>query len=136
MLLKELQSLALDVKVLTENNDELIIRELDEDDEAIPTAAARDAEERDKQTAVEEYDISGGDDEEEDIDLGSIFETDDDEDDFNGKELFGGDGEDDDFDDDDLGDKFSLFDENDDDDDDDDDDDGDIFGDDEDGKDE
>ena len=111
VLLKELQSLALDVKVLTENNDELIIRELDEDDEARPTAAARDAEERDRQTSVEEYDISGDDEEEEDIDLGSIFETDDDEDDFAGKELFGGD--DDDFDDDDDDDddgKFSLFD--------------------------
>ena len=115
VLLKELQSLALDVKVLTENNDELIIRELDEDDEAIPSAAARDAEERDRQTAVEEYDISGGDDEEEDIDLGSIFEADDDEDDFNGKELFSGD-EDEDEDDDDL-DKFSLFSDDDDDDD-------------------
>ena len=115
VLLKELQSLALDVKVLTENNDELIIRELDEDDEAIPSAAARDAEERDRQEAVEEYDIAGGDDDEEDIDLGSIFETDD-EDDFAGKELFGGDDDDFDDDEDDLGDKFSLFDENDDDD--------------------
>ena len=113
MLLKELQSLALDVKVLTENNDELIIRELDEDDEAIPTAAARDAEERDKQSPVEEYDISGEDeDEDEDFELGSIFETDD-EDDFAGKELFSGD-EDDDFDDDELGEKFSLFDDSDD----------------------
>ena len=120
VLLKELQSLALDVKVLTENNDELIIRELDEDDEAIPTAAARDAEERDRQEPVEEYDISGGDDEEEDIDLGSIFDTDD-EDDFAGKELFGGDDDDDldDLDDDDdLGEKFSLFDEDGEDDDD------------------
>ena len=112
VLLKELQALALDVKVLTENNDELIIRELDEDDEAIPTAAARDAEERDRQTAVEEDDITGEDeDEDEDFELGSIFETDDDEDGFAGKELFSGD---DDEDDDDFGEKFKLFDDGDD----------------------
>ena len=112
VLLKELQALALDVKVLTENNDELIIRELDEDDEAIPTAAARDAEERDRQTAVEEYDITGEDeDEDEDFELGSIFETDDDEDGFAGKELFSGD---EDEDDDDFGEKFKLFDDGDD----------------------
>ena len=116
MLLKELQSLALDVKVLTENNDELIIHELDEDDEALPTAAAREAEERDRQTPVEEYDISGADeDEDEDIELGSIFESDDDEDGFNGRDLFSG--EEDEDDDDDFGEKFTLFDDSDDDDD-------------------
>ncbi|HIR99425.1 MAG TPA: DNA-directed RNA polymerase subunit beta, partial [Candidatus Coproplasma avistercoris] len=115
VLLKELQSLALDVKVLTENNDELIIHELDEDDEAIPSAAARDAEERDRQTPVEEYDISGGDDDEdEEIELGSIFESDDDEDDFADKDMFPG--EEDEDDDDDFGDKFKLFDESEDDD--------------------
>ena len=115
VLLKELQALALDVKVLTENNDELIIHELDEDDEAIPTAAARDAEERDKQSPVEEYDISGHDEDEDDDDfeLGSIFETDDDEDGFAGKDLFGDD--DDKDDDDDFGEKFSLFSDDDDD---------------------
>ncbi len=110
VLLKELQSLALDVKVLTENNDELIIRELDEDDEAIPSAAMREAEERDRQQPEEEFDLSVDADEDEDIELGSIFESDDedDEDDFASKEMFGGD---EDEDDDDLGEKFSLFDE-------------------------
>ena len=38
VLLKELQSLALDVKVLTESGEELIIRELDDDDDVIPVS--------------------------------------------------------------------------------------------------
>ncbi|MCD8371918.1 MAG: DNA-directed RNA polymerase subunit beta [Clostridia bacterium] len=116
VLRKEMQSLALDVKVLTESGEELIIHELDEDDEAIPTAAAREAEERDRQQTVEEYDISGDEDDEEELELGSIFESDEDGDDFASKELFGGgDDEDDDFDDE-ITDKFTLFDGDDDDD--------------------
>ena len=125
VLLKELQALALDVKVLTENNDELIIRELDDEDDAIPTAKAREAEDREKEQPVEEYDIET---EEEDLDLGDIdlFDTDD-EDDFMSKELFSDDDMDDFGDDDDLGDKFALFDENEDMDDGEEDEIGDIF---------
>lgn len=112
VLLKELQSLALDVKVLTESGEELIIRELDDDDDAIPTARARDMKEEEDKIPEVEYDISGDkeenfDDEDEPI---SIFDND--EDDFTSKELFGGDEE---FDDDDLDEKFSLFDEDEDD---------------------
>ena len=117
VLLKELQSLALDVKVLTENNEELIIRELDDEDEAIPNAHVREAEERDKQVPDEEFDISsdvGGEDEEE-LDGFSLFDTDD-EDDFSSKELFSDEDVDDFGDDDDLGDKYTLFDTDEDDD--------------------
>jgi DNA-directed RNA polymerase subunit beta len=114
VLLKELQSLALDVKVLTENGEELIIRELDEEDEAIPNARARDIEEKESETPVEEYDISTENDDDEDIDLGdiSIFDTDD-EDNFNSKELFTDEDMDDFGDDDDFGDKYTLFDDDD-----------------------
>ncbi len=42
VLLKEMQSLALDVKVLTETGEELVIRELDDEDDAIPSARNRD----------------------------------------------------------------------------------------------
>ena len=108
VLLKELQALALDVKVLTENNEELIIRELDDEDDYTPVSRVREEQENDK-SEPEEFDLTVDDDEDEDDELGSIFESDD-EDDFVGKELFGDD-EDDFDDDDDLGDKFSLFDE-------------------------
>jgi DNA-directed RNA polymerase subunit beta len=123
VLLKELQSLALDVKVLTENNEELIIRELDDEDDAIPNAKVRDAEERERSQPTEEYDISSENDEDE-LDLGSYEIFDDDaEDDFNSKNLFNDDDMDDFGDDDDLGDKFTLFDTDDDKEDEDDDDD-------------
>jgi len=114
VLLKELQSLALDVKVLTENNEELIIHELDEDDEAIPNARAREAEDRERELPEEEFDITPEDDgEDEDIGDISLFESDD-EDDFASKELFTDEDMDDFGDDDDLGDKFTLFDDDDD----------------------
>ena len=128
VLLKELQSLALDVKVLTESGEELVIRELDEDDEAVPTARSRELREQEARMPEEELDILRHSDDDEDIDLEpvSIFDNDSDED-FNSKALFG---DDDDEDDDDLGDKFSLFDS------DDDEDAPDLFGDDDDDKDE
>ncbi len=107
VLLKELQSLALDVKVLTESGEELVIRELDDDDDAIPSARVREAQELDAKLPEEEFDLSAEEDGGEDIDLEPISIFDNDEDDFAGKELFAG-GEDDD--DDDFGDKFTLFD--------------------------
>ncbi len=108
VLLKELQSLALDIKVLTESGEELVIRELDDDDEAIPSARAREAQEQEAKIPEEELELVSHKEEiaEEDVEPISIFDTDD-EDDFTGAELFGGD---DDDDDDDLGDKFTLFD--------------------------
>ncbi|MGN0806366.1 MAG: DNA-directed RNA polymerase subunit beta, partial [Candidatus Coproplasma sp.] len=117
VLLKELQSLALDVKVLTESGEELIIHELDEDDEAIPNAKAREAEDREKEIPEEELELtSHGEEEEEDLGDISLFDEGDDEDEFsNGKDLFS-DEDMDDFGDDDLGDKFTLFDEDDEDD--------------------
>ncbi len=118
VLLKELQSLALDVKVLTESGEELVIRELDDDDESIPTARAREQQEEEAKIPEEELELVKHEDGEE-IELApmSIFDTDD-EDDFASKELFTA-AEDDE---DDLGDKFTLFDSEDDLD-------GDIFGD-------
>ncbi|MCH5142178.1 MAG: DNA-directed RNA polymerase subunit beta [Clostridiales bacterium] len=112
VLLKELQSLALDVKVLTESGEELIIRELDDEDDAIPTARAREQQEAENKVPEEEFDIVKHD-EVDDIGLDSISIFDNDEDDFASKEFFGGDGEgEDEFDDlSDLDDKFTLFDE-------------------------
>ena len=113
VLLKELQSLALDVKVLTESGDELIIREFDDEEEAADNEARR----RDalKEEELEDIDFSADDEDDED-DLGgevSLFEDDgDDEDDFSAE----GDGEDDD-DFSDISDDFnfgSLFDDEDD----------------------
>ncbi len=82
VLLKELQSLALDVKVLTESGDELVIREFEEEEEAADNEASR----RDslKDEALEEIDFNVDDDEddEDEFDV-NIFEDDsDDEDDF------------------------------------------------------
>jgi DNA-directed RNA polymerase subunit beta len=125
VLLKELQSLALDVKVLTENGEELVIRELDDEDESIPTAKVREAQEEEAHLPEEEYDLTDTDEEESidsddtDDDI-SIFDND--EDDFTAKELFDNFDEDDD---DDLGDKYKLFDSEDENSDDDDDD---LFG--------
>jgi DNA-directed RNA polymerase subunit beta len=111
VLLKELQALALDVKVLTENNEELIIRELDDDDDAIPTARAREIEEKEKEAPVEEYDIGADDEDEDDVDLGTFEIFDDDADDsFNSKPLFSDEDMDEFGDDDDLDDKYTLFD--------------------------
>ncbi len=114
VLLKELQSLALDVKVLTESGEELVIRELDDDDESIPTARAREVQEEEAKIPEEELELVARTEEEFDDEPISIFDTEDDEDEFAGKELFGGSEEDED--DDDLGDKFTLFDSEDEDD--------------------
>ncbi|MGN0823556.1 MAG: DNA-directed RNA polymerase subunit beta [Candidatus Coproplasma sp.] len=113
VLLKELQSLALDVKVLTESGEELIIHELDEDDEAIPNAKAREQEDKEKEIPEEELELTAHS-EEDDEEFGdiSLFDEGDDEDEFSGKDLFSDDDMDD-FGDDDLGDKFTLFDEDD-----------------------
>ena len=107
VLLKELLSLALDVKVLTDSGEELVIRELDDDDESIPSARMRELQEQESRVPEEELELIKHSDEEEELDLEpiSIFDTDD-EDDFTGKSLFSGDEDDDD----DLGDKFTLFD--------------------------
>ena len=113
VLLKELQSLALDVKVLTESGEELIIHELDEDDEAIPNAKAREQEDKEKELPEEELELtSHGEEEDEEFGDISLFDEGDDEDEFSGKDLFSDDDMDD-FGDDDLGDKFTLFDEDD-----------------------
>jgi len=104
VLFKELQSLALDVKVLTESKDELVLRdfsdaELNEDDE--PTSRHEDIEELDFN-----FDEEDDDDDMEEDEMDSIFEDDNDEDDFNSADLF----EDEDMDDlddlDDLDDDF------------------------------
>ena len=105
VLLKELQSLALDVKVLTESGDELVIREVEEEEDNADTAASR----RDaiKDEELEEIDFSVDDDEDEDgeFDVKSIFEEEgDDEDGFNIDEN----GDDDDFDDDEDDDTFGF----------------------------
>ena len=114
VLLKELQSLALDVKVLTESGDELIIREFDDEEEAADNEARR----RDalKEEELEDIDFSADDEDDEDGLDGevSLFEDDgDDEDDFSAD----GDGEEsDDFSD--ISDEFnfgSLFDDEEDD---------------------
>ena len=86
VLLKELQSLALDVKVLTESGDELVIREVEEEENERDNAASR----RDalKDEDVEEIDFNMDDDDDEDFDedddVKSIFDDEgDDEDGFN-----------------------------------------------------
>ena len=97
VLLKELQSLALDVKVLTESGDELIIREFEEEE---TPAVDKTPIESMKEEDFEEIDFSDDVEEDEDDEV-SLFddEDDDDEDGFN----FDGDDSDfgDDFDDDD-----------------------------------
>ncbi|MDE6597109.1 MAG: DNA-directed RNA polymerase subunit beta [Clostridia bacterium] len=113
VLLKELQSLALDVKVLTESGEELIIRELDDEDDNVPNARAREIQEDELKAPEEEFELGGMEESDDDIELEPISIFDNDEDDFEGKELFGDDALDDD---DDLGDKFTLFDSDDEDD--------------------
>ncbi len=85
VLLKELQSLALDVKVLTENNEELIIREFDDDEDT------RDSRRDDRRDLEQDLDL-GFDDEEEEEDegLGSLFDEEaGDDEDFVSDDLFG-----------------------------------------------
>ncbi|MBO5277207.1 MAG: DNA-directed RNA polymerase subunit beta, partial [Clostridia bacterium] len=111
VLLKELQALALDVRVLTESGDELVIREVEEEEDAADTAAS--AKDSVKADEMEEIDLAleDEDDEESDFDVKSIFEEDDDDEDgFNSEE------DDEDFEDEDD-DTFGfgkLFDEDDD----------------------
>ncbi|MGN1077761.1 MAG: DNA-directed RNA polymerase subunit beta, partial [Candidatus Gallimonas sp.] len=85
VLLKELQSLALDVKVLTENNEELIIREFEDDDHE-ESGRREDAHE-----AEQDFDFDMGDEEEEDDGegIGSIFDEADEDEDFVSDDLFG-----------------------------------------------
>ena len=81
VLLKELQSLALDVKVLTESGDELIIREFEEEEEAADNAASRI--DSLKEEELEEIDFnvdeSEDEDDEEEFDVKSIFEDEEDD---------------------------------------------------------
>ena len=85
VLLKELQSLALDVKVLTENNDELIIREFDDEDDTKSSEPRRDI-----PVADEDFDfgVDEGDEEDDDEGIGSIFDEAGDDEDFVSEDLF------------------------------------------------
>ena len=109
VLLKELQSLALDVKVLTENNEELVIREFEDDDREPDRRNEPQAEEQD-------FDFGMDEEEEEDEGIGSIFDEPEEDEDFVSDDLFSEEGEEDAGDDD-----FGF---------------GDLFGDEDDGKDE
>ncbi len=98
VLLKELQSLALDVKVLTESGDELIIREVEEDEDNMDTMASRREMLKDEELEEIDFNVDDEDEEESEFDVKSIFEEDgDDEDGFN----IAGSDEDEDFDDED-----------------------------------
>jgi DNA-directed RNA polymerase subunit beta len=74
VLLKELQSLALDVKVLTESGDELVIREFEEDTTDVEVPKKEGISEED----FEEIDFNSDDDDDE-FAGDSIFEDDEDE---------------------------------------------------------
>ncbi|MBE7084492.1 MAG: DNA-directed RNA polymerase subunit beta, partial [Clostridiales bacterium] len=102
VLLKELQSLALDVKVLTESGDELVIREFEEEDEAADNLAK----ERDiaKAEELEEIDFGVDVEEEDDDEFNvNIFEEDGDDEDGFDDEGESDDAFEDDLDDDDFG---------------------------------
>ncbi|MCD8200668.1 MAG: DNA-directed RNA polymerase subunit beta [Clostridia bacterium] len=108
VLMKELQSIALDVEVLTESGEELVIRELDDEDDSLPTAQARELEQKEKQKPITEVELPTGVEEfsDDDIDIGmiTIFDTDD-EDNYVNEETL------DDIDMDDLdGVKITIFD--------------------------
>ncbi len=82
VLLKELQSLALDVRVLTENDSELILREFEDEDEPImDRRSARAAASAEPEAEEEPFDLGtlGDDDEDDDEDVGSLFEDEDEE---------------------------------------------------------
>ena len=82
VLLKELQSLALDVKVLTESGDELVISEAEEEDNASSSASRRQAI-REEELEEIDFNVDDDDEEEDEFDVKSIFEEEeDDEDDF------------------------------------------------------
>ena len=98
VLLKELQSLALDVKVLTESGDELIIREVEEEEDNADNAAKRRESLKDEEFEEIDFSVDDDDEDESEFDVKSIFEEDgDDEDGFN----IGDADEDEDFSDDD-----------------------------------
>lgn len=83
VLLKELQSLALDVKVLTENNEELIIREFEDDDrDFVPNK-------REELPEEQEFDFNAEDEEDDEEEIGSIFDEADEDEDFVSDDLFG-----------------------------------------------
>ena len=80
VLLKELQALALDVKVLTENGDELIIREFEDEDTHDRTPSRQISQ---KEEDYEDYDFGESDVDEDDETEVALFEDDEDfEDDF------------------------------------------------------
>ncbi len=81
VLLKELQSLALDVKVLTETGEELIIREFEDEEPSEPRRAEPPAAEQD-------FDFGQEDEEEKTDALGSIFDEAGEDEDFASDELF------------------------------------------------
>ena len=102
VLLKELQSLALDVKVLNESKDELQLKDLSE-------AEYEEEEHDDRHAEEEEIDFFGDEDEEDEMGVESIFEEDEPEEDedFASSDLF----EDEDLDDlDDLDDELDDLD--------------------------
>ena len=101
VLLKELQSLALDVKVLTENNDELIIREFDDEDD-------RDARRDDRHDVEQDFDFGLPDEDEEDESIGSIFDEAGEDEDFVSDDLFSADEDEDEDDLSDVDDDFSF----------------------------
>ncbi len=110
VLLKELQALALDVKVLTESNEELIIREFEDEDDSDSN--------RREETVMPEEDFDFGlddeDEEEEDDGIDNIFDDAGDDEDFVSSDLFGDkdlEGDDDDLSDIDESFSFNLFDE-------------------------
>ncbi len=84
VLLKEMQALALDVKVLTENDEELIIREFEDEPE---TETRRS----DGSADGEEFDFGAEDEaeDEDDEELGSIFDEAGDDEEFVSEDLFG-----------------------------------------------
>ena len=105
VLLKELQSLALDVKVLTESGDELIIREVEEEEDTADTAASRREIVKDEELEEIDFNVDDEDEEDGEFDVKSIFEEDgDDEDGFNITES----DDDDDFEDDEDDDTFGF----------------------------
>ena len=73
VLLKELQSLALDVKVLTESGDELVIREFEEEEPAEFDVSKKEIREEE----FEELDFNADDEDDEDFEGDSIFEEED-----------------------------------------------------------
>ena len=111
VLLKELQSLALDVKVLTETGDELIIREFDDEEDARDEDEKR--KELEKEAELEDIDFSETDEDENEDDDGEVSLFEDEEDDADDKADDGADlTDDEDFSDEDEDFNFgSLFEE-------------------------